>query len=282
MEENTLLLEILQGIVAKEKVSAEDLLIYQGKSCVVKGAVFVICTKGNLEVTLNHGRYEVKENDYVTLLNNSFMQIHNVSSDICLSYAGFSQEVMHEVGFFKKAFDYLFAIFENPVKKVNDKLALYMVRAISLWGMIPEIPEIYNHKEVLRSMMDTCIQTSIAMYHQDCLEERWSKLPKKLRLSRQFLKLVTIHYKTERSISFYAELLNTTKENLCRNIKSCTNMTPLDVIDTLVLMDAKTQLRTTNTSIKEIGISLGFDNLATFCRFFRRHIGVSPMQYRDQ
>lgn len=282
MEENTLLLEISEDIVAKENVLADGLLAYRDTPRIIKGTIFVICIKGNVEATLNHGRFVIGENDYVTLLHNSFLQIHSLSPDVCLSYVGFSQEIMHEIEFFQKAFDYLFAIFENPVKKINDKLALYMVRAISLWGMINELPEIYNNKEVLKSMMDTCLQTSIAMYHQDRLEDKWSKLPKKLRLSRQFLKLVTMHYKTERSISFYAELLNTTKENLCRNIKSCTNMTPLDVIDTLVLMDAKTQLRTTNTSIKEIGISLGFDNLATFCRFFRRHVGVSPMQYRDQ
>lgn len=50
----------------------------------------------------------------------------------------------------------------------------------------------------------------------------------------------------------------------------------------LIIIDAKTQLKSTSTSIKEIGISLGFDNLATFCRFFRRHTGVSPLKYRDK
>lgn len=282
MEENTLLLEISEDIVAKENISAESLMAYRDNPCIIKGTIFAICIKGGLEVTLNHKRFVVAENDYVTLLNNSFMQIHSVSPDLCLFCAGFSQEIMHEMEFFKKAFDYLFAIFENPVKPIPDKLALYMVRAISLWQMIPEVPEIYTNKEVLQSMLDTCINTSIAMYKQDSTEDRWSKRPKKIKLSRQFLKLVTQHYKTQRGIAFYAELLGTSKENLCRNVKSCTNMTPLDVIDSLVLMDAKTQLRTTKISIKEIGISLGFDNLATFCRFFRRHVGVSPMQYREQ
>lgn len=282
MEENTLLLEISEDIVAKENISAESLMAYRGNPCIIKGTIFAICIKGSLEATLNHGRFVVAENDYVTLLNNSFMQIHSVSPDLCLFYAGFSQEIMHEMEFFKKAFDYLFAIFENPVKQIPDKLALYMVRSISLWQKIPEVPEIYTNKEVLQSMLDTCINTSIAMYKQDSTEDRWSKRPKKIKLSRQFLKLVTQHYKTQRGIAFYAELLGTSKENLCRNVKSCTNMTPLDVIDSLVLMDAKTQLRTTKISIKEIGISLGFDNLATFCRFFRRHVGVSPMQYREQ
>lgn len=282
MEESRLLLEISEDIVAKENVSAENLMTYLNKSCIIKGTIFVVCARGTLEATLNHGRYVVGKNDYITLMNNSFMQIHSVSPDLCLYYAGFSQEIMHEMEFFRKAFDYLFAIFENPVKQITDTLALYMMRSISLWKMIPEVSEICSNKEVLKSMLDTCINTSIAMYLQDSSEERWSKRPNKIKLSRQFLKLVTQNYKTERGIAFYAEKLGTSKENLCRNVKSCTNMTPLDVIDSLVLMDAKTQLRTTNTSIKQIGISLGFDNLATFCRFFRRHMHVSPLQYRNQ
>lgn len=282
MEENKLLLEISEDIVAKENISADVLSGYVGCPCIIKGTIFVICTKGSVEATLNHGRYMVRENDYITLLNNSLMEIHSLSPDLCLSYAGFSLEIMHEVEFFKKAFDYLFAIFENPVKQISGHLALYMVRSITLWKMIQEVPEIYSNKEVLRSMLETCVNTSISMYHQDSTEERWSKLPKKIRVSREFLKLVTQHYKTERGISFYADRLGTSKENLCRNIKSCTHMTPLDVIDSLVIMDAKTQLRSTEATIKEIGHSLGFDNLANFCRFFRKHTGMSPLNYRDQ
>lgn len=282
VEKEELLFEISEDIVAKENILAENLLSYLDRPWKVKGTIFIICTKGSAEVTLNHGRYIIGEGDYVTLLNNSFMQLHRVSPDLSFSYAGFSSEIMHEVEFVKKVFDYLFAIFENPVKHISEKLKLYMVGSISLWKMIQEVPEICSNKEVLNSLLDTCIQTSIAMYYQDNSEERWAKFPKKHRMSKHFLKLVTMHYRTERGISFYAKQLGTSKENLCRNIKSCTNMTPLDVIDNLVMMDAKTQLRSTNVSIKEIGISLGFDNLTTFCRFFRRYAGVSPLKYRDQ
>lgn len=282
IEERRLLFEISEDIVARENVLADSLQDYLGNSYNVKGTIFVVCTKGSMEVTLNYGRYIVQENDYITLLDNSFLQFHSVSPDLCFSYAGFSPKIMHEVEFFKKAFDYLFVIFEEPVKHISESLVLYMLRSISLWKMIHEVPEIYNNKEVLRSMFSACIHTSIAMYYQDNLEERWAKSSKNVRMSRQFLKLVAIHYKTERAISFYAKELGTSKENLCRNIKSCTNMTPLDVIDYLIIVDAKTQLISTDAAIKEIGISLGFNNLATFCRFFRRHTGVSPLKYRDQ
>jgi len=282
IEEKELLFEVSEDIIARENLSVEFLSNYLNNPSIIKGTIFIVCSKGSMEVTLNHGRYVIGENDYITLLNNSFIQVHHVSPDICISCAGFSLAIMHEIEFFKKAFDYLFIIFEKPVRHVSEELKLYMIRSISLWKMIRGVPEIYSNKKVLRSMLDTCIQTSISMYLQDNSEEKWAKSSKKLKMSRHFLKLVTMHYRTERGIAYYAQLLGTSKENLCRNIKSCTNMTPLEVIDSVIMMDAKSQLQSTNNSIKEIGISLGFDNLATFCRFFRKHMGVSPLRYRDR
>ena len=90
MEESRLLFEISEDIVAKENVSADDLQDYLENPYHVKGTIFVVCMKGSIEVTLNYGRYIVRENDYITLLDNSFLQIHNVSPDLRFSYAGFS------------------------------------------------------------------------------------------------------------------------------------------------------------------------------------------------
>ena len=72
MEESRLLFEISEDIVAKENVSADDLQDYLENPYHVKGTIFVVCMKGSIEVTLNYGRYIVRENDYITLLDNSF------------------------------------------------------------------------------------------------------------------------------------------------------------------------------------------------------------------
>ncbi|MBQ3633290.1 MAG: AraC family transcriptional regulator, partial [Paludibacteraceae bacterium] len=37
----------------------------------------------------------------------------------------------------------------------------------------------------------------------------------------------------------------------------------------------------TNLQIKEIALSLGFDNVAFFNRFFKSHVGLTPKAYRN-
>ena len=54
-----------------------------------------------------------------------------------------------------------------------------------------------------------------------------------------------------------------------------------DIIAEAILTDAKSQLKITNTQIKEIALNLGFDNVAFFNRFFKAHVGVTPKAYRN-
>ena len=47
------------------------------------------------------------------------------------------------------------------------------------------------------------------------------------------------------------------------------------------MTDAKAQLKITNLQVKEIAMSLGFENLAFFNRFFKTHTGMTPKSYRN-
>ena len=64
-------------------------------------------------------------------------------------------------------------------------------------------------------------------------------------------------------------------------IKKTTGMTALDIIANVVIMDAKAQLKSTNLPIKEISIGLGYSNVAFFDKYFRRYVGMSPLEYRN-
>ena len=85
-------------------------------------------------------------------------------------------------------------------------------------------------------------------------------------------------YKAEKT-AFEAEVVNlgmmvTTLENKIQE-----NMKYADIQDQLE--DAKAQLKLSVTPIKEIAISLGFENVAFFNRFFKTHVGTTPKNYRN-
>ena len=102
------------------------------------------------------------------------------------------------------------------------------------------------------------------------------------RISQEFSQLVIDHYVEERNVSFYAQKLGITPAYLSTVIKQMTGKTCTDIIGDMVIMDAKAQLKSTALPIQEIAYSLHFPNVSFFGKYFKRHVGVGPLEYRNE
>ena len=73
-----------------------------------------------------------------------------------------------------------------------------------------------------------------------------------------------------------------TLPHFCSKIKNATGQTALEIISGVIIMDAKAQLKSTNLPIKDISISLGFNNPSFFNKYFKQHVGMTPQEYRNE
>jgi YesN/AraC family two-component response regulator len=60
------------------------------------------------------------------------------------------------------------------------------------------------------------------------------------------------------------------------------NATPKELIDRQIIMEMKQMLTTTDISIKELAAIFHFDTMSYMARFFRRHTGQNPNEFRKQ
>ena len=90
------------------------------------------------------------------------------------------------------------------------------------------------------------------------------------------MRYYTVHHGT----SFYASHLGLTLPHFCSTIKKAAGNTPLEIIASVILMDAKSRLKSSNESVKNIALSLGFNNISFFNKFFKQHTAVTPQKYR--
>ena len=97
---------------------------------------------------------------------------------------------------------------------------------------------------------------------------------------RQFLELLSDHYKEERSVNFYAHSLCITPKYLTTIIKCISGKPVSDWIDHFVLLEAQSLLKYTNMSVQEISYQLNFPNQSFFGCYFKRLTGMSPSQYK--
>ena len=96
-----------------------------------------------------------------------------------------------------------------------------------------------------------------------------------------FAQLVMQHYNQTRNVAWYAEKLQITHAHLCTTVKQITGKTCVDIISSMVIMDAKSQLKSSQLSIQNISDSLNFANVSFFGKYFKRYVGMSPLEYRN-
>jgi AraC family transcriptional regulator, transcriptional activator of pobA len=97
-----------------------------------------------------------------------------------------------------------------------------------------------------------------------------------------FKDLLETSYKTQKQVSSYAEQLRVTEKRLNQATSKVLGKSPKEMIDDRVLLEAKRLLVHTNESAKEIGFALGFEEPTNFIKYFRKHINVTPVEFREQ
>ncbi len=99
-------------------------------------------------------------------------------------------------------------------------------------------------------------------------------------LFSRFIKLVSQHYLTIHKVSDYAALLYVSPDHLNRTIKSQSAKTAHELIDEMLLNEAKAHLLHSAMSVAEIAYKLEFSDPSHFSKFFRKYTGSTPTQYR--
>lgn len=98
----------------------------------------------------------------------------------------------------------------------------------------------------------------------------------------RFLKLVQMHCRQERQLDFYAQELCISSKYLAATVKTVTSKTAGDWIEDYVMLEAKAMLTNTDMTISQISDHLHFPDTSTFGKYFRRHTGMSPKEFKKQ
>lgn len=101
------------------------------------------------------------------------------------------------------------------------------------------------------------------------------------KLFNHFMMLMERDYKRSRDVSYYAALMNITPKYLTNIVRQVTDHTPKNIIDQYVILQIKMQLQRTTQSIKEIAWEYHFADTSFFCRYYKKHTGMTPQQERN-
>lgn len=131
-----------------------------------------------------------------------------------------------------------------------------------------------------------CIMQA-ALYEMVDIQQRISDTrnivrTRKEEIMARFLLAVSEHFREQRQVSFYADMLCITPKHLSTVVKEVSGRTAGNWIENYVVMEAKVMLRTTDLPVQEIANRLNFLNQSFFGKYFKHLTGVSPSQFRKQ
>lgn len=97
-----------------------------------------------------------------------------------------------------------------------------------------------------------------------------------------FKDLLETNYKSQKQVSFYTKEILISEKRLNQATTKVLGKSPKEIIDYRIVLEAKRVLAHTTESVKEIGYDLGFDEPTNFIKYFKKHSGLTPTEFRGK
>ena len=236
--------------------------------------------QGSARIELDFQTYDIHANYYIALAAEQFFRCLETSPDFTVSYLTFTRDILFEIitpfppSFF--AFIKQYAV-SPPIPKEGEK---------RIHQLLQIVQDLYTEKEhtFRLPMLKNCLQNFLMDIYDKTkaqfLHRNVTNTTRQEELLEKFVALIFQHSSTHREVQFYADQLCITTRYLSSIIQNLTGHTPKELIDARCIQEIKMLLRTTHKTMQEITFELQFPDQSFFSRYFKKHTGMTPVEYR--
>ena len=239
----------------------------------------MLCLRGEVEASINLTQFKVEAGSFITILPGTIFQIHRMDRDLQIYFMGFSSDFINQANINKSVMDMHYAIKDSPVFKLKEEAQSLLRDYFELLIKTYQFCVSQLNRSLINHLFSGILMGVSIMYKDKTTDT--SNLSKAEIISKNFTQLVMQNYTMQRSVAWYAKRLGITQAHLSSIIKQTTGKTCIEIITSMVIMDAKAQLKSTNLSIHDIAYALNFTNMSFFGKYFKRYVGMSPQEYRN-
>ena len=103
-----------------------------------------------------------------------------------------------------------------------------------------------------------------------------------LMITQNFKDALSRHIYEKQKVTEYADFLSVSPNHLNKCVKATTGQSAQDLLNEMIVLEAKVLLKQTDMQISEIAYKLSQQNHSDFSRFFKAKTGMSPKEYKQK
>ena len=270
----------------------------EGPQVLTYGAI-LICRKGKARLNVNYKDWELYEGAVITLFPNDVVEL-KVDGDCkspetengdCKSPQtanNFQAEILkYNPSLLREASLQLEQTVYSSLRKDRCRQDTPVVTNI-INGMFSLLKVYFDQSEcTCISQLVLCQLKAFFIGFHEYLQRNPQYRPDEVKsyrvreLFNRLMMLLERDYKISRDVNYYAAQMNISSKYLTNIVNQVTGHTPKTIIDQYVILQIKMHLKRTTQSIKEMAWVFHFADVSFFCRYFKKHTGLTPQQIRE-
>ena len=251
----------------------------EGPQVLTYGAI-LICRKGMAMLNVNYKDWELYEGAVITLFPNDVVEL-KVDGNFEAEILKYNPSLLREASLQLEQTVY------SSLRKDRCRQDTLVVTNI-INGMFGLLKVYFDQSEcTCISQLVLCQLKAFFIGFHEYLQRNPQYRPNEVKsyrvreLFNHFMMLLEKDYKISRDVNYYAAQMNISSKYLTNIVSQVTGHTPKTIIDQYVILQLKMHLKRTTQSIKEMAWEFHFADVSFFCRYFKKHTGLTPQQIRS-
>ena len=263
-----------------------DLSFLAGSPCHFRCGIYMACVSGRCEVSTGAETFHLEPQTELIFLNGTLLHRLGATEDFRVRMIVFPEDV------FLKAIlpidtPYMNYADEHPCyRHTPDARSQATWTQMCHWMDTAQMLFSGGYQTQFRDLQEYNFLQGLLLWLFNTVPEKLEVHPRFSRqqlLCQQFLQLVREYGTAEHSASFYAEKLCVSPRYLHRATSRCLEgRSPKKLIEEQLVAEVEVLLNDPDMTVTAIAEQLNFADQSYLTRFFKRHTGLSPKQYRSR
>ena len=260
-----------------------SLSLFREQPCHIEGGFIFFCIRGNAVISSGIQEYSIVKNSTTMFLSGMTFFIKSASEDFLVRLFTFSKELYSEIVL---QLPPAFSQFMNETSAYEHEANSHTLKSVYVLMDMAKLVHQERNNSSANILQRNFLQTYMLYvfgYVQPLLDHLINKHTRRQRLFHRFISLVYTYCQKHRDVTFYANSLCISPRNLYGiTFEYSSGLSPKQLIDKQFVLEIKALLASSDLTISEIAYKLNLPDQSYLCRYFKRHIGISPTEYRNQ